>query len=80
MPETLLRTKLFVPPLRPNLVPRPELIQRLHQGLHSGHKLTLVSALAGFGKTTLVSEWEANLRQDGVKEGQIDNKVAWLSL
>ncbi len=57
MPETLLRTKLFVPPLRPNLVPRPRLINRLNEGLQPGHKLTLVSAPAGFGKTTLLSHW-----------------------
>lgn len=57
MPETLLRTKLFVPPLRPNLVPRPRLIEQLNNGLLPGHKLTLVSAPAGFGKTTLLSHW-----------------------
>ena len=64
MPETLLRTKLFSPPLKPNLVPRPHLIERLNQGLHLGHKLTLVSAPAGFGKTTLVSEL-VNQRAEG---------------
>ena len=57
MSETLLQTKLFVPPARPNLVPRPQLIERLNQGLVLGHKLTLISAPAGFGKTTLVSGW-----------------------
>ncbi len=57
--ESLLQTKLYIPPLRPNLVPRPQLIQRLNQGLQLGHKLSLVSAPAGFGKTTLVSEWVA---------------------
>lgn len=46
MPEVLLRTKLFVPPLRPNLVPRPHLIERLNQGLQLGNKLTLISAPA----------------------------------
>ena len=70
MPETLLRTKLFVPPLRPNLVHRPELIGRLNQGLQLGHKLTLISAPAGFGKTTLVCEWVANN----------ERPAAWLSL
>ena len=69
MPETLLRTKLFVPPVRPNLVPRPRLIERLNQALELGHKLTLVSAPAGFGKTTLVSEWVTGS----------DRPVAWLS-
>jgi LuxR family maltose regulon positive regulatory protein len=53
----LLATKLYIPPLRPNLVPRPRLVERLNAGLRSGHKLTLISAPAGFGKTTLLSEW-----------------------
>lgn len=80
MPDPLLRTKFFVPPVRPTLVRRPRLIQQLNQGLQPGHKLTLISAPAGFGKTTLASEWVANLRQGGVKEGQIDYRIAWLSL
>jgi LuxR family maltose regulon positive regulatory protein len=70
MPETLLRTKLYIPPLRPNLVPRLRLIEQLNQGLHLGHKLTLISAPAGFGKTTLVSEWVSGCEQP----------VTWLSL
>jgi len=48
-------TKLCAPPVRPDLVRRPQLSQRLEQGLD--RKLTLVSAPAGFGKTTLVAEW-----------------------
>jgi LuxR family maltose regulon positive regulatory protein len=70
MSEMLLQTKLFIPPLRPNLVPRPHLIEKLNQGLRLGHKLTLISAPAGFGKTTLVSEWVASC----------ERPVAWLSL
>ncbi len=69
MPETLLQTKLYVPPSRPNIVSRPRLIERLNQGLQHGHKLTLISAPAGFGKTTLVTEWIQQLKN-----------VAWLSL
>ena len=80
MPEILLRTKLSVPPLRASLVPRPHLIERLDQGLQLGHKLTLVSAPAGFGKTTLVCEWLGNLRLDTAKESQSNNRCAWLSL
>jgi LuxR family maltose regulon positive regulatory protein len=57
MSGDLLQTKLYVPRLRPSLVPRPHLIEKLNQGLH--RKLTLISAPAGFGKTTLVSEWIA---------------------
>ena len=62
---TLLTTKLYIPPPRPDpstglrtsLVERPRLVKRLDEGLHLGHRLTLISAPAGFGKTTLVSEW-----------------------
>jgi LuxR family maltose regulon positive regulatory protein len=54
-PALLLTTKLYLPPARPNLVTRPRLIERLKEGL--ARPLTLVSAPAGFGKTTLVTEW-----------------------
>jgi LuxR family maltose regulon positive regulatory protein len=64
----LLATKLFVPRLRRNRVPRPRLVARLSQGLAG--KLTLVSAPAGFGKTTLISEWLQ----------QVDRPFTWLSL
>ncbi len=68
MTTPLLQTKLYIPSTRPDLVPRPRLIERLNEGLH--RKLTLISAPAGFGKTTLVSEWVAGCKQP----------VAWLSL
>jgi LuxR family maltose regulon positive regulatory protein len=51
----LLRTKLFIPRLRENLVSRPRLVDRLNIGLDK--KLTLIAAPAGFGKTTLLNEW-----------------------
>ena len=70
MPETLLRTKLFVPPVRPNLVSRPQLVERLNQARQPGHKLTLISAPARFGKSTLASIWLA----------ESDGQAAWLSL
>jgi len=76
--EQLLTTKLYIPPTRPELVPRPRLIDRLNQGLH--RKLTLISAPAGFGKSTLVSEWVDNIRSAAENESQIDNRIAWLSL
>ena len=57
MPRTLLATKLFVPPARANLVPRPRLFERVEAGLQG--KLTLIAAPAGFGKTTLLSAWHA---------------------
>jgi LuxR family maltose regulon positive regulatory protein len=65
---SLLQTKLFVPPVRPELVLRPQLVERLNVG--PGQKLTLVSAPAGFGKTTLVAEWLRGA----------ERPVAWLSL
>jgi LuxR family maltose regulon positive regulatory protein len=62
MTIALLQTKLYVPPVRPNLVSRPRLVEQLTAGLgqsSSGfaRRLTLISAPAGFGKTTLVAEW-----------------------
>ena len=54
-PPTILRTKLFTPPARPSLVDRPRLLTKLENGRHG--KLSLVSAPAGFGKTTLVTSW-----------------------
>lgn len=57
MATSLLRTKLYIPPPPPDLVPRPRLIQQLDAGLY--RKLTLIPAPAGFGKITLVSEWAA---------------------
>lgn len=55
MPIPILATKLHFPPLRQNAIPRPGLVSRLRAG--ASGKLTLVSAPAGFGKTTVVSEW-----------------------
>ncbi len=53
----ILATKLYIPPPRPNAVPRPQLISRLDAGLQ--RKLTLLSAPVGYGKSTLLSEWVA---------------------
>ena len=64
----ILATKLYVPPRRSRIVLRPRLDERLNEGLQ--RRLTLVSAPAGFGKSTLVAEWAAGC---GLP-------VAWLSL
>ena len=64
----LLATKLHQPRPRAQLVPRVHLVERLQQGLSGA--LTLISAPAGFGKTTLVSEWVAGCARP----------AAWLSL
>ena len=86
MSTPMLATKLYTPPLRPKRVLRPRLLERLNEGLH--RKLTLISAPAGFGKTTLVSEWVASLRAEIPDAGRTQSatlarqtfKVAWLSL
>src|SRR5512138_3570358 len=70
MAVQILATKLYIPPPRPQVVPRPRLIERLNKGLQYRPGLTLISAPAGFGKTTLVSEWVANCGRP----------IAWLSL
>lgn len=62
MSMPLLQTKLYIPPPHSNLVRRPRLIEKLNEG--SASRLTLISAPAGFGKTTLVSEWLAQAQQD----------------
>ncbi|NIO69567.1 MAG: LuxR family transcriptional regulator, partial [Anaerolineae bacterium] len=75
MATPLLSTKLYIPPVRPELVPRPRLIERLDEGLRLGHRLTLISAPAGFGKTTLLSEWVQRR-----SEITPPLPVAWISL
>jgi LuxR family maltose regulon positive regulatory protein len=67
----LLETKLYAPKLRRGLVARPRLSERLSRGMES--KLTLISAPAGFGKTTLLAEWLAAAEGD-------QRTTAWLSL
>ena len=71
MPQALLTTKLHTPRTRPNLVERP----RLREVLAAGEEraLTLVSAPAGFGKTTLLGEWAKSRSAQG-------RSVAWVSL
>jgi LuxR family maltose regulon positive regulatory protein len=68
MATQLLTTKLYIPPIRSKMVSRPRLMKRLMSGLH--RKLTLVSAPAGFGKTTLLGECAASCGQP----------IAWISL
>ena len=81
MSAPVLATKLYIPPPRPNAVPRPRLIARLNEGLRAGRKLALISAPAGFGKTTLVSEWIAALTPtSGRPSPSRRGEVAWLSL
>jgi LuxR family maltose regulon positive regulatory protein len=64
----MLLTKLHIPPLGSNIVHRPHLIEKLDSGL--SRKLILVSAPAGFGKTTLICDW--------IDQTQVP--AAWVSL
>jgi LuxR family maltose regulon positive regulatory protein len=100
MSTPLLSTKFYCPSPRSDLVPRPRLLEHLDSGLFKGsrfaRRLTLVSAPAGYGKTTLISEWVEqgkkrleNGSQDSASTGVIKrpilppdlfNRAAWLSL
>ena len=71
MPQTAsvpLATKLYRPVSSAPLVPRPRLIEELTAGL--SQRLTLISALAGYGKTTVVNQWLDS----------VDLPCAWISL
>ena len=68
MSAPILVTKLYIPPPPPRVVPRVHLIERLNEGLH--RKVTIISAPAGFGKTTLLAEWLA----------ATERPAAWVSL
>ncbi len=69
MPTPLVRTKLYIPKVRRDLVPRPRLSDRLSPTSHP--RLTLISAPPGFGKTTLLAAWV---------DAAADRPVAWVSL
>ncbi|MEO7350326.1 MAG: AAA family ATPase, partial [Marmoricola sp.] len=75
MPTAVLATKLFAPALRSQGVARTRLRERLDTTLEPGQRLTLVSAPAGFGKTTLLSDWVAHLVGQNSQA-----RAAWLSL
>jgi LuxR family maltose regulon positive regulatory protein len=70
MSDVLLATKIHIPPPRGNLVNRLHLIEHLNAGIVQGCRLILISAPAGYGKSTLLSEWVS----------QVGVPVAWLSL
>ena len=62
----LLSTKLNLPPRRSTLVVRPRLLHMLDLSLLPGNRLTILSAPAGFGKTTLVVDWQSSLVERGI--------------
>src|SRR5690349_12461198 len=72
MSSPVLSTKLYVPSPRAQLVARARLIEQLETGLHARRPVTLISAPAGFGKTTLVSDW--------INVHCQHRSVAWVSL
>lgn len=95
MPTTFVNTKMYWAHLRPNLVARPRLIEKLDRGLEECHSLTLVSAPAGYGKTTLLHEWlstkdqrspseDESRRQNDETQSSAESlhpfKIAWLTV
>lgn len=77
MASPLLTTKLSFPSIAKYLVDRPSLVEKLSECLASGIRLALISAPAGFGKTTLVSAWVTDLKRS---EHQPAPAFSWLSL
>jgi LuxR family transcriptional regulator, maltose regulon positive regulatory protein len=72
---SVLATKLYAPARRSQAVARTRLVDQLDTTLDTSHRLTLVSAPAGFGKTTVLSEWAG-----GLGDRRPDIRVGWLSL
>jgi LuxR family transcriptional regulator, maltose regulon positive regulatory protein len=80
MPEFLLKTKLHIPLVRRDLVPRARLSARLETGC-AAHKLVVVAAPAGYGKTTLVAVWATDDSSAlGHRASILRERIAWLSL
>ena len=77
MQYPLLQTKLFIPPTRGNLIARARLVHKLNSGLGDiltefERKLSLISAPAGFGKTSLITQWLTQLDRS--------SPTAWIAL
>lgn len=70
MLKTIIKTKINLPSSRRRLVVRPHLLASISEGIRQGHRLTLIAAPAGFGKTTVIREW--------ISAGEIP--AAWISL
>lgn len=70
MSKTILKPKLYAPSVRANIIRRSRLLDTLSQSVEAGQKLSFILAPAGFGKTTLASDWLS----------QAEMPYAWLSL
>lgn len=70
MPDSLIATKVSLPILRRIFVPRQKVLRQLQEGIHDGHLLTLISAPAGYGKTTTIRMWAE----------EVGYPVAWVTL
>ncbi|MCB0171637.1 MAG: hypothetical protein KDJ97_13885 [Anaerolineae bacterium] len=73
MTSPIILSKIQPPPTRPDLIIRPQLLEWLQTGI--SRRLTLVSAPAGFGKTTLISSW-----LDTLEQSKASPAIAWVSL
>ena len=73
----ILTTKLYIPPPPPRAVGRTRLVERLDEGLAARRKVSLISAPAGFGKTTLAAAWIAG---GGIPTLRGSRPAAWVSL
>lgn len=73
----LLKTKLHIPHLRPDMVPRSRLIKQLNERIQ--RKLTLITAPAGYGKTILAAEWIHTLQSETTVTAS-EHRITWLSL
>ena len=84
MSSSLLSTKLYIPPARANAIARPRLTEKLLSSVNHPGSFTLLSGPAGFGKTTLLSEFVARLRQPvawvSLDEGDNDSLRFWMYL
>lgn len=82
MLNRLLETKFHIPPWRAGGVSRPRLVDKLRAGVNERRKLTLVSAPAGYGKTTLVVDWLSQMDKSSRSSSavQTHDQVARLSL
>lgn len=79
MSAPLLKTKLYVPSVRSEVVSRSRLVERLTEGLRRGRRLTVLSAPAGYGKTTLLSVGIIVFSQTCCVSACIESVPAWLA-